>query len=92
MSFVPIISLLVVLVLSLLVVRIATVALALTGLSQQLARFQARSAFTGSGFTTAESEKVVAHPVRRRIIMVLMLLGNAAIIRSRKCMQNRATG
>lgn len=75
-----IISLLVVVVLSLLVVRVATVALTLTGLSQQLARFQARSAFTGSGFTTTESEKVVQHPVRRRIIMILMLLGNAGIV------------
>lgn len=75
-----IVSLLVVLILSLLIVRIATVALVLTGLSQQLARFQARSAFTGSGFTTAESEQVVQHPVRRQIIMLLMLLGNAGIV------------
>jgi hypothetical protein len=75
-----IISLLVVIVLSMLVVRIATVALSLTGLSNELARFQARSAFTGAGFTTDESEKVVAHPVRRRIIMLLMLLGNAGIV------------
>lgn len=77
---VAIISLLLVVVLSLLVVRVATVALTLTGLSRQLARFQARSAFTGSGFTTSESEKVVQHPVRRRIIMLLMLLGNAGIV------------
>lgn len=76
----PILTLLVVLILSLLIVRIATVALALTGLSQPLARFQARSAFTGAGFTTSESEKVVEHPVRRRIIMLLMLLGNAGIV------------
>lgn len=75
-----IVSLLVVLVLSLIIVRVATVALVLTGLSQQLARFQARSAFTGAGFTTDESEKVVQHPVRRRIIMLLMLLGNAGIV------------
>lgn len=75
-----IVSLLIVVVLSLLVVRVATVALTLTGLSQQLARFQARSAFTGSGFTTTESEKVVQHPLRRRIIMLLMLLGNAGIV------------
>ena len=73
-------SLLVVIVVSLLVVRVATVALTLTGLSHQLARFQARSAFTGAGFTTGESEKVVQHPVRRRIIMLLMLLGNAGIV------------
>jgi hypothetical protein len=65
---------------SLLVVRVATVALVFTGLSQQLARFQARSAFTGAGFTTAESEKVTQHPLRRRIIMLLMLLGNAGLV------------
>lgn len=76
----PVVSLLVVVVLSLMVVRVATVALSLTGLSDQLARFQARSAFTGAGFTTDESEKVVQHPVRRRIIMLLMLLGNAGFI------------
>ncbi len=75
-----IISLLTVVIVSLLVVRVAAVALTLTGLSQQLARFQARSAFTGAGFTTAESEKVVHHPVRRRIIMLLMLMGNAGIV------------
>ncbi len=80
MHMVPLISLLVVLVLSMLVVRVATVALTLTGLSQELARFQARSAFTGAGFTTTESEKVVHHPVRRRVIMLLMLLGNAGFI------------
>ena len=75
-----VLSLLVVLIVSLLVVRVATVALTLTGISQPLARFQARSAFTGAGFTTAESEKVVQHPVRRRVIMLLMLLGNAGIV------------
>lgn len=80
MAVIPIVSLLVVMVCSLLVVRVATVALVLTGLSKELARFQARSAFTGAGFTTAESEKVVHHPVRRRIIMLLMLLGNAGIV------------
>lgn len=74
------ITLLVVILLSLVVTRVATVALTLTGLSREAARFQARSAFTGSGFTTSESEKVVNHPVRRRIIMLLMLLGNAGIV------------
>lgn len=73
-------SFLLILVLSLLVVRIATVALTLTGLSKPLARFQARSAFTGAGFTTNETERVVNHPVRRRIIMLLMLLGNAGVV------------
>lgn len=77
---IPIISLLVILSLSLLVTRIATVALTFTGLSKELARFQARSAFTGVGFTTTEAERVVEHPVRRRIIMLLMLFGNAGIV------------
>jgi hypothetical protein len=77
---IALLSLLSVLVISILVVRVATVALTLTGLSQELARFQARSALTGAGFTTSESEKVVGHPVRRRIIMTLMLLGNAGIV------------
>ncbi len=73
-------ALLVVLAVSLLITRIATVALVNTGLSRESARFQARSAFSGSGFTTAEAEHVVRHPVRRRIIMLLMLLGNAGIV------------
>jgi hypothetical protein len=74
------VSVLIFTALSLLVTHIATVALTLTGLSRQLAQFQARSAFSGVGFTTTEAEKVVNHPVRRRIVMLLMLLGNAGIV------------
>lgn len=69
-----------VLVLSVTVTRIATIMLAHTGLSRQAARFQARSAFTGVGFTTSESELVVSHPARRRILLTLMLLGNAGVV------------
>lgn len=76
----PIISLLLTLAVALVVVRVATVALTLTGLSKESARFQARSAFTGVGFTTSEAENIVTHPVRRRIIMVLMMLGNAGLV------------
>ncbi len=72
-------SLLVVITISLLITRMATIALTATGLSRESARFQARSAFSGAGFTTSESEAVVRHPVRRRIVMSLMLLGNAGI-------------
>ena len=74
------ISLFVVVFISVLTTRIATIALSHTGLSKESARFQARSALTGSGFTTSESEKVVAHPVRRRIILMLMLIGNAGLV------------
>ena len=77
-----IITVLIILLLSLTATRVATVALTLTGLSSELARFQARSAFTGCGFTTAESERLMDHPVRRRILMALMLLGNAGIVTS----------
>ncbi len=75
-----ILTLLIVVMISILITRIATNALVHTGLSKETARFQARSAFTGSGFTTSESEDVVLHPIRRRIIMFLMLLGNAGIV------------
>jgi hypothetical protein len=75
-----VLSLLVVVTVSLLITRVATIALTATGLSAESARFQARSAFSGSGFTTTESEQVVRHPVRRRIVMWLMLLGNAGIV------------
>jgi hypothetical protein len=77
---VAIISVLGALVISLLIMRVATVALTATGLAHEAARFQARSALTGVGFTTGEAESVVEHPVRRRIVMVLMLLGNAGLV------------
>jgi hypothetical protein len=66
--------------LSMLVTRTATVALTLTGLSREAARFQARSAFSGAGFTTSETEAVMTHPVRRRIVMLLILLGGAGLV------------
>lgn len=74
------ITLFLVVSLSALITKIATIALAHTGLSSQSARFQARSAYTGAGFTTSESEKIMNHPVRRRIIFNLMLIGNAGIV------------
>ena len=80
MSLLPIVTLLIIVMLSLLITRIASEALTHTGLSRESARFQARSAFSGVGFTTSESEQVVNHPVRRRILMVLMMLGNAGIV------------
>lgn len=77
---IAILSLLTVVTLSILVTRIATIALIHTGMTREAARFQARSALTGTGFSTQESEQVTNHPVRRRIVMILMLSGNAGII------------
>lgn len=73
-------SLLLIVAISLVVTRVATVVLTATGMSRAAARFQARSALSGSGFTTRESEQVVEHPVRRKVIAQLMLLGNAGIV------------
>ncbi len=73
-------SVLLVALVSLLITRVATMALTLTGLSGEVARFQARSALSGVGFTTSEAESVVTHPVRRRIVLVLMLAGSAGIV------------
>ncbi|MFK8024558.1 MAG: cation:proton antiporter regulatory subunit [Ilumatobacter sp.] len=69
-----------VVVASLTATRVATVALTLTGMSPEVARFQARSALSGSGFTTSEAEAVVSHPARRGIIMFLMLIGSAGLV------------
>lgn len=76
----PIFSLLLIVALSLVVTRVASVALEHTGLGRESARFQARSAFTGVGFTTSEAEDVVGHPIRRKIVGALMLIGNAGLV------------
>ncbi len=73
-------SLVFILVLSFICTRVASIALTLTGLSENVARFQARSALTGTGFTTNEAEKVVNHPVRRRIITWLMIVRNGGVM------------
>jgi K+/H+ antiporter YhaU regulatory subunit KhtT len=75
-----IITVILILIFSILLTRVASIALTHTGLSKESSKFQARSAFTGVGFTTDESEKVVNHPVRRRILLLLMILGNAGIV------------
>ncbi len=77
---IAIISLLLVLFLSLTVTRLATIALIHTGMSEESAKLQARSALSGCGFTTSESENMVNHPVRRRILLVMMLLGNIGVV------------
>ena len=78
-ALVPFLLLLATLAVSLIINRVAAVAFMATGLSRESARFQARSAYTGVGYTTTEAESVVNHPVRRRIAMILMLLGNVGV-------------
>lgn len=73
-------SIFVLLSLSVFVVRVASVALRLTGLDDSSARFQALSAFSGTGFTTLEAEAIVNYPLRRKIVSVLMIVGNVGLV------------
>ncbi|MBN1798356.1 MAG: potassium transporter TrkA [Spirochaetales bacterium] len=77
---VAILTFYVILVLSNIILRIATSILRFTGLSHDVAYFQARSAFTGTGYTTRESEIIVNHPLRRRVILLLMFVRNIGFI------------
>jgi len=74
------ISLFLIVSLSVLITKIAAIALMHTGLSTESAKFQARSAYTGTGLSTQETENIMNHPVRRKIIYHLMLIGNAGIV------------
>ena len=62
------------------IVIMGGLALQLTGVEKARAQFQALSAFSGTGFTTKEAETMVNHPRRRKIIMYLMILGNAGLV------------
>ncbi|WP_135852565.1 TrkA C-terminal domain-containing protein [Halorussus salinus] len=79
-SVYPILSLLVIFALSLLVVRVGSVALRMTGLSPDVASFQATSAFSGAGYTTEEAERVVETPERRTVTKALIRLGSLGLV------------
>lgn len=76
----PILSLLIIFALSLLLVRIGSVALEMTGLSPDVASFQATSAFSGAGYTTEEAEQTVATAGRRKTVKTLIRLGNIGLL------------
>ncbi|WP_137283441.1 TrkA C-terminal domain-containing protein [Halorussus salinisoli] len=76
----PILSLLVIFALSLLIIRIGSVALQMTGLSPEVASFQATSAFSGAGYTTQEAEQAVSTAGRRKIVKALIRLGSLGLI------------
>jgi hypothetical protein len=71
---------LIAIVISMLIVRAGAIALMMTGMSFDKAKFQALSAFSGTGFTTHEAERVVNNAQRRKIVSWLMILGNAGIV------------
>lgn len=70
----------VLLALSVSLVRIASVAMRLTGLPDSVARFQCVSALTGTGFTTREAEMIVNYPIRRKVLILLMVAGNLGLV------------
>lgn len=76
----PILAMLVIFGVSLLVIRVGSLALVMTGLSPEVASFQAQSAFSGAGFTTDEAEKTVETPARRKIIKSLIRLGSVGLV------------
>lgn len=75
-------GLLTIIIISIVLVRIGTTALELTGISPDVASFQAQSAFYGVGFTTSESESIVTHAIRRKIVGVLILVGSVGFTSS----------
>ncbi|WP_226483157.1 TrkA C-terminal domain-containing protein [Natrinema amylolyticum] len=74
------VSLIIIISLSMLVVRTGTVALTMTGLSEEVASFQSLSAYSGAGFTTDEAEEITAYPSRRKTVKMLMRLGNVGLV------------
>jgi K+/H+ antiporter YhaU regulatory subunit KhtT len=70
----------VVIIIAYIVVKIGSAAFELTGMDPEQAHFQSVSAFTGTGFTTRESELITLHRERRKIATALMILGNAGFV------------
>ena len=57
-------------------IEVFSVAFKLTGLATNKLKFQVASLFTGSGFTTAESELITNDDRRRRIAVICMYTGH----------------
>ncbi len=71
---------LIVIVISFVVIKIGALAFELTGVQKSVASFQSLSCFTGTGFTTRESELITRSVQRRRIASFLIILGNAGFV------------
>lgn len=78
-AFAPL-AVFVVLAVSLVIIRLGSLALVMTGLSPGVASFQALSAFSGAGFTTEEAEETVSTPARRDIVKTLIRLGSVGLV------------
>lgn len=69
-----------VIIISFVAVRIGAVAFQLTGLEWSIAKFQALSCFTSTGFTTKEAELITSNRQRRRIASILIVVGHAGLV------------
>lgn len=74
------VALVIIIVFSYLIIKVGAISLRMTGIDKESAIFQALSAYTGTGFTTFEAEEVVNYTDRRKVIKILMLLGNVGIV------------
>ena len=61
------------------IVRVAGAFLEHSGVPRDIARLQAMSALSGTGFTTAESEMILQTPERRRVLAVLIITGSIGL-------------
>lgn len=79
-AILALVAVLVIFAVSLVVIRLGSLALVMTGLSPEVASFQALSAFSGAGFTTDEAEETVSTPARRNVVKTLIRLGSVGIV------------
>lgn len=79
-AILALVAVLVIFAVSLVVIRLGSLALVMTGLSPEVASFQALSAFSGAGYTTDEAEETVSSPARRNIVKTLIRLGSVGIV------------
>ena len=70
----------IVIAVSFIAVRIGAIAFQLTGLEWSVAKFQALSCFTSTGFTTKEAELITGSRQRRRIASILIVFGHAGLV------------
>lgn len=75
----PGLTLLLVFALAILFIRIGAIALTMTGLSPDVASFQAIRV-SGAGYTTEEAEQTVATPERRKIVKALIRVGSLSLL------------
>ena len=81
MGLVPaVMPIIIIVVIFFFIIRVATIILKLTGMDEGTARFQAISAFTGTGFTTTAAETILEDRVRKKTVVILMVLGKVGIV------------